>query len=177
MSARAPLTPVQGLARTAKLPPPPPRRTAAPAEEPAPAQSPKPPVASARPENRPTPARSESAQMMRSITLSLPSMVVRQIKERARADGIPQAEVVMDALLTTRDELGQLLEQHHQPAISDGLFVRRVGARRGESEPLSTLSLRMLSSNVEAIDGLATAHGAPSRSALCLAALRAYLTT
>ena len=116
---------------------------------------------------------STTATVSRAITLSLPAGVVTQVKQRARVDGISQAEVVMDAVAATVDRLGDLLARD-VPVVSDGLFVRRA-APRGRDEPLSTLPLRMLSPNVDAIDELVSMHQAPSRSALCLAALRVYL--
>ncbi len=193
MSGRAPLVPVPGLARTASLPPPPPRRSVTPKDatvaEPSPvveepaavpearsrASDPSPVVEepAAVPEARSR--ASDAAEIMRSVTLSLPVGVVRQVKDRARADRISQPEVVMDALLAVRDEIGELLAKESRPVVSDGLFVRRAGPR-GNGDPLATLSLRMLSRNVAAIDELAQVHQAPSRSALCLVALRAYLS-
>ncbi len=173
MSGRAPLVPVPGLARTASLPPPPPRRSVTPKDATVAEPSPVVEEPAAVPEARSR--ASDAAEIMRSVTLSLPVGVVRQVKDRARADRISQPEVVMDALLAVRDEIGELLAKESRPVVSDGLFVRRAGPR-GNGDPLATLSLRMLSRNVAAIDELAQVHQAPSRSALCLVALRAYLS-
>lgn len=169
---RSPLPAVQGLARTASLPPPPPRPVAA-------AQPPMDSVADPRPAQ---PARaktaraSESAQLIRNTTLSLPTAIVRQLKDRARADRTSQPEVIMDALSAVHQDLGKLLAEREQPVVSDGLFLRKT-SRTASSEPLATLSLRMLSSNIDAIDELVSQHQAPSRSALCLVALKAYLVS
>jgi len=108
--------------------------------------------------------------------LSLPTAIVRQLKDRARADRTSQPEVIMDALSSVHHDLGKLLAEREQPVVSDGLFLRK-SSRTGSSEPLATLSLRMLSSNIDAIDELVSRHQAPSRSALCLVALKAYLAT
>lgn len=169
---RSPLPAVQGLARTASLPPPPPRPAAA-------AQPPMEAVAEPRPAQLAqamTARASESAQLIRNTTLSLPTAIVRQLKDRARADRTSQPEVIMDALSSVHHDLGKLLAEREQPVVSDGLFLRK-SSRTGSSEPLATLSLRMLSSNIDAIDELVSLHQAPSRSALCLVALKAYLAT
>jgi len=171
---RSPLPAVQGLAlaRTASLPPPPPRPAAV-------AEPPTEAAGDPHPE-RPAQAKltraSESAQLIRNTTLSLPVAIVRQLKDRARADRTSQPEVIMDALSSVHHDLGKLLAEREQPVVSDGLFLRK-SFRTASSEPLATLSLRMLSSNIDAIDELVSRHQAPSRSALCLVALKAYLAT
>lgn len=167
---RSPLPAVQGLARTASLPPPPPRPAAV-AEPPSEAAADPAQPAQAKPTRA-----SESAQLIRNTTLSLPTAIVRQLKDRARADRTSQPEVIMDALSSVHHDLGKLLAEREQPVVSDGLFLRK-SSRTGSSEPLATLSLRMLSSNIDAIDELVSLHQAPSRSALCLVALKAYLAT
>lgn len=167
---RSPLPAVQGLARTASLPPPPPRPAAV-------AEPPTEAVADpAQPAHAKMARASESAQLIRNTTLSLPVAIVRQLKDRARADRTSQPEVIMDALRSVRHDLGKLLAEREQPVVSDGLFLRK-SSRTASSEPLATLSLRMLSSNIDAIDELVSRHQAPSRSALCLVALKAYLAT
>lgn len=82
----------------------------------------------------------------------------------------------MDALVATQSRLEELVtsEPAHQTTRSDGLFIRRESGRRRD-EPLATLTVRMLSRNVDTIDALVEKIGAPSRSALCAAALRDYL--
>jgi len=113
---------------------------------------------------------------MRNVTLSLPASLVAQIRQRARQDRASQPEVLLDALSATESELDALLADATPRPVSDGLFVRRT-PRPVTPDPLSTLSLRLLSTNLEAIDALVTKHGAASRSALCGAALRRYLST
>jgi len=112
---------------------------------------------------------------MRNMALSLPSALVQQLKRRAVADRVSQPEVLMDALSATKDDLPKLvahMKPVHAPAAGD-LFVRVV--RRGGAEPMSTLTLRILSRNLDAIDRLVTLSEAPSRSMMCATALRAYL--
>ena len=111
---------------------------------------------------------------MRAVTLSLPAPLVTAIKDRARAERVSQPDVLMDALSATRDRLDVLLAPVTAPPISDGLFLRRQ-AQRTTTDPLATLSLRLLAANLTAIDDLVIKHQAPSRSALCAAALRGYL--
>lgn len=169
---RAALPAVKGLARASSLPPPPPRPSA-PSQPSVAGPVPSEPA----PPGPAKPARaSDSVSVVRNTTLSLPADIVRQLKDRARADRTSQPEVIMDALSSVHHELGELLAQQQQPVVSDGLFVRR-SSRTGVSEPLATLSLRMLSGNIDAIDQLVATYRAPSRSALCLAALKAYLST
>lgn len=119
---------------------------------------------------------SSAATTTRNVTLSLPASLVAQIRQRARQDRASQPEVLLDALSATESELDALLADATPRPVSDGLFVRRT-PRPVTPDPLSTLSLRLLSTNLEAIDALVTKHGAASRSALCGAALRRYLST
>ncbi len=177
---RTPLAAVPGLSRTAARPPPPARRPHAPSDAPAPAAAVELPPAQApsKPSGRhsePRPA-SSAATTTRNVTLSLPASLVTQIRQRARQDRASQPEVLLDALSATESELDALLADATPRPVSDGLFVRRT-PRPVTPDPLSTLSLRLLSTNLEAIDALVTKHGAASRSALCGAALRRYLST
>lgn len=178
---RPPMAPVAGLSRTSSLPSPPPRpaKRAVPTEEsPRPAPSPGPapePAAKAEP-TRPRRAGRESADTVRPVTVSLPASLVQGVRDRSRIDGVSQPEVLMDALVATQSRLEELVtsEPAHQTTRSDGLFIRRESGPRRD-EPLATLTVRMLSRNVDTIDALVEKIGAPSRSALCAAALRDYL--
>ena len=176
---RTPLAAVPGLSRTAALPPPPARRPHAPSYAPAPAAAVELPPAQApsKPSGRHSAPRpvSSAATTTRNVTLSLPASLVAQVRQRARQDRASQPEVLLDALSATESELDALLADATPRPVSDGLFVRRT-PRPVTPDPLSTLSLRLLSTNLEAIDALVTKHGAASRSALCGAALRRYLS-
>ena len=177
-SERTPLAAVPGLSRTAALPPPPARRPRDPSDAPAAAVDRSPVQAASKPRGEhsaPRPA-SSAATIMRNVTLSLPASLVAQIRQRARQDRASQPEVLLDALSATESELDALLADATPGPVSDGLFVRRT-PRPLTPDPLSTLSLRLLSTNLEAIDALVAKHGAASRSALCGAALRRYLST
>ncbi|PRZ34801.1 hypothetical protein CLV47_12333 [Antricoccus suffuscus] len=190
---RPPLAAAPGLAKGVVLPPPPARPAA---QRPQPPTEPAEPVPNETPTREPTvtedPAPSNSASRqrpgrprpvgsattkaegaMQAITLSLPADLVVVLKARAREDRATQPETLMDALSATRERLADLVAEAHAPTVSDGLFLRR--QPRTSSEPMATLSMRLLSGNVEAIDRLVASSGAPSRSALCAAALRAYL--
>lgn len=177
------MAPVAGLSRTAALPGPPPRpapaATPAASEDRTPSAPPDSPERTPRkvPERRSEP-RSETVGTVRQVALSMPAAVVQAVRDRARRDGISQPEVLMDALVATQERLPDVLPiSRKRPALqSDGLFVRREPAPRDE-EPLVTLTVRMLTTNVRAIDDLVEQVGAPSRSALCVAALRDYLLT
>lgn len=181
---RPPMAPVAGLSRTSSLPSPPPRpaRRAAPIQEspiqesPGSTPTPAPAPAAKAERNRPRRARSESADTVRPVTVSLPASLVQGVRDRSRVDGVSQPEVLMDALVATQSRLEELVinEPAHQITRSDGLFIRRESGPRRD-EPLATLTVRMLSRNVDTIDALVDEIGAPSRSALCAAALRAYL--
>ena len=179
-SERTPLAAVPGLSRTAALPPPPARRPSDPSDAPASAAAgDRPPVlapSKPRGEHSVPRAASSAATIMRNVTLSLPASLVAQIRQRARQERASQPEVLLDALSATESELDALLADATPRPVSDGLFVRRM-LRPLTPDPLSTLSLRLLSTNLEAIDALVAEHGAASRSALCGAALRRYLST
>lgn len=169
MTDRQPLQPVDGLGRTSRIMPPP-RRI--PTPEPTPGDSPAPGEYSPAPISRlPT---SSDAEVMRSTTLSIPVRLVEQLRERATRDHVSQPEVLMDALSAKRDQLADLVAAANTHRNSeDELFVRNTP--RTSTEPLTTLSLRMLSRNLDAIDQLVHASEASSRSQLCTIALRHYL--
>lgn len=175
MTERQPLAPVEGLRRESRLPGPPARpapvtRLAPP--PPLPKVSPV--VTDAAPAPRAPRRASDTAETRRNVALSLPVSVVEDLRRRARADRASQPEVLLDALAATQDRLAELVKSTEPSRrwVDDGLFVR--SAPR-VSEALTTLSLRMMSSNVDAIDQLVASSEAPSRSMLCAVALRAYL--
>lgn len=82
--------------------------------------------------------------------------------------------MVLDAILAAEGNLDALLAQAAPRQTSDGLFVRRMPTAQ-DGETRATVTIRMLATNQDAIDTLVVKHGAESRSALCAAALRAYL--
>lgn len=183
---RPPMAPVAGLSRTASLPSPPPRPrpkpipAAEPTSKPSLHDEPSSPATVTRPSGSASKAsrpRSDSAATMRAITLSLPAALIQQVRAKAREEGISQPDVLMDALVAAQDRLPDLLARDGQrpPTQSDGLFLRQPSPSPATGEPLGTLTLRMLSPNVDTIDDLARAHAAASRSALCATALRNYL--
>lgn len=175
MSERVPLAPVPGLTRTAVIPPPSRPRPAVAKAAAEPEMSAAPSDPQPAPPRRPRAARpraSEGATTVRATTLSLPVRLVEALKARATNDRITQVDVLMDALVAAKQELPDLVQVPENRASEDGLFVRR---RAVVSEPTATLSIRMLSRNVDAIDELVASHGAKSRSALCAAALNRYL--
>jgi len=97
-----------------------------------------------------------------------------EVKDRARADRVSQPDVLMDALSAAHDRLEVLLAPARTPSVSDGLFLRR-RPQREVTDPMATLSMRLLAANLAVIDELVTRYQAPSRSALCAVALREYL--
>ncbi len=117
---------------------------------------------------------SETAEVFRPVTLSLPAEVVSRLKERALADRVSQPEVLLDALTAAEGELEVLLRSARPRPTKAGLFLRT--PRSGPAEPMATLSMRLLERNLAVIDDLVIAHEAASRSALCAAALRSYLS-
>lgn len=172
MTERTPLEPVPGLARSSKIVGPPPRRPSVQAvsKEPSPVvqTSPKPLAKKVPPANG---LPSGAATTYKRVTLSLPLVVVESLRSRATLDQVPQVDVLMDALESTSSRLPELLEGEvsAQPV---GLFIR--SAPR-PSEPMTTLSLRILTDNLNVIDALVNELDAPSRSRLCDIALRDYL--
>lgn len=182
MSERTPLPAVAGLARTAKLPPPPTRRPRR-----VPVTEPETPVMEQQaeqdqPDTRktgPVERRKVLAQSgkptlpMRSTSLTLPVDLIARVRERARSEEISQADLLLDAISATQDSLDVSEWQDTQARTDDGLFVRT--PTREQHGPVATLSLRLRGENLQAIDGLVERLGAPSRSALCAAALRTYL--
>ena len=186
---RPPMAPVAGLSRTSTIPAPPLRhptpeqqpaaQVRATQQQPSAGELEKVTGVDRREPKAERPARrtrSAEASVMRPITLSLPTALVQAVRERARRDGISQPDVLMDAIVASQNELPSLLADGHdvQKLHSDGVFVRRTAGERSP-EPLATLTLRLLSPNVDAIDDLVRRHEAPSRSALCVVALEHFL--
>jgi hypothetical protein len=183
VSDRPQLAPVAGLKRTETLPSPPPRRQASPvravepalsaAAEPAstPAAQPK-PDRSASAAHRPSRV-SDTADVMRAISVSLPVSLAQTVKAHAKSHGTSYADLLMDSVLAQRAQLSELVSRRRRDRPRDELFVRSV-PRAGE-EPFVSLSLRLLAPNVAALDSLVAEHNASSRSELCAAALRAHL--
>lgn len=180
MSERAPLQAVPGLARTEGIPKPPKRRPPRVELQAGGGEGPEKQTETsaslARGKQTPSRPISATASTLRPISLSLPISLVSQVKARARADELTQAEVILDALSATRERLPDLLAKPHESPVSDGLFLRKP-RRRDDGDPLVTLTLRVMSPNLAVIDELVTSVEAPSRSALCAAALRAYFFT
>lgn len=179
---RTPMAPVTGLSRLSSLPPPSRRPQHAPSPSPDPAPAPREETAPVKPrQSRPQPTThhrvSETAVTRRAITLSLPAVLIQDLRARARRDGTTQPDVLMDALVACRDRLPALLEKDgvRTQAQSDGLFLRQTTTSASATEALGTVTLRLLGPNIDAIDALARESGAASRSALCACALREYL--
>lgn len=118
-------------------------------------------------------AASQAAKLIQATTLSLPAAVVTALKARAVADRVTHAEVLLDALSASAGELADLVRSTRPRPTREGLFLRL--PTRGPAEPMATLSVRMLTRNVETIDDLVATTEAASRSLLCTAALRRYL--
>lgn len=179
-------TPMQaaGLpgSRTGRIPPPPNKRTLAAvdtttATERIPADTverePAAPV-----QTKPRPKVSDTAVRTVPLSLYLPVALAERLRKRAVEDHTSQADVVLDALDTAGERLTQLVEEHqahHSRTIAEpnGQFVRRV--RNTHREPLTSLSLRMDSRNLQVIDALARPHGTRARSMVCAVALSDYL--
>ena len=117
---------------------------------------------------------SSTADTTRPITLSLPSDLVVKIKEHARHQRLTQPAVLLDALSASQDRLGELIASRRPVEQLDSLFIRTSPQVR--TEPMATLSMRLLAPNVDVIDQLVVKYGAPSRSTLCAVALRDYLS-
>ncbi|WP_153505885.1 ribbon-helix-helix domain-containing protein [Cumulibacter manganitolerans] len=81
--------------------------------------------------------------------------------------------MLLDAITAAQDKLPDLVQQSDARPIQDGLFLR-IKAPSAHA-PSATLTLRLLGPNRDAIDDLVKKYEAPSRSALCAAALRYYL--
>ena len=108
------------------------------------------------------------------VTLSLPVTLVQRLKRYAKAHDTSYASVVMDAIVSNRDELAVLVSRLRPDEESDGIFVRKAPRK---VEDRTAISFRTRKANVAAIDDLASSDEilAENRSQLCHAALDAYL--
>lgn len=173
---------VSGLAKPprqsgSRLPAPPPRRTST-VTPPPPPPSPAGFTPPAAPSTRaPKPRKAASGGKgpegrMQSVSLSLPVEMCSAWRARVKRDDSTLADVLMDALVATQDDLSVLVGELRAKPRSDGLFVRK---ERKPSEDLSTVPFKMATGNLEVVDNLQQDVGAESRSQLCRAALGAYL--
>lgn len=115
----------------------------------------------------------QKTAVFRSISLSIPVTLVKELKSWAREKERAQADIVLDAVSTHHDGLSDLVAKRRRQMVSDGLFTREVPQSHNDS--LMTLPLRLRADNVDTLDRLTTETNADSRSQLCVAALAAYL--
>lgn len=183
MTDRTPLAAVPGLARKTSLPPPPPRPTKPVPNEAGPSSAevrsarPAPPRVQRQPsksERQPRRAEDQTANVTVPVTLSLPITLVQRLKRYAKAHEAPYASVVMDSIVSNRDQLPLLVSRLRPDEESDGIFVRKAPRK---IEDRTTISFRTRKANVVALDELAASDEvrAENRSQLCHAALDAFL--
>lgn len=186
MTERPQLSAVAGLKRASALPGPPPRRprpSSAPDEAAIPspvaavtesAAAPSPSVKGAKQRSAPRRASDAAANSLVPVTLSLPVPVVQRLKRYAKDHDLAYANIIMDAIVAHRDELGALVSHLRPDVASDGIFVRTTPRKSPER---TTLSFRTRRANVVALDELWESDdiAAENRSQLCHAALDAYL--
>jgi hypothetical protein len=181
MTERPSLSAVPGLKRTSALPGPPPRKSRANTAPDEPLTS-SPVAATALPTPSPKEGKSRTprrvnepaANSLVPVTLSLPVPVVQRLKRYAKDHDLAYANVIMDAIVAHRDELGTLVSHLRPNVASDGIFVRTTPRKSAER---TTLSFRTRRANVVALDELWESDeiAAENRSQLCHAALDAYL--
>lgn len=182
MSERTPLKAVPGLKRNIERLPSPPSKPSGTARGTAPSAADEPtgsvPVAATPPE---TPARasrraraSKAAATTRAISVSLPLSVASKLREHARATRQTQVDVIFDAFNATRHRLADVLRTDETDTGED-LFRRTPKRDRFEDEPRVTVSLRILSDNLDIVDDLVSQSGAGSRSRLLTQVLRDHL--
>lgn len=183
MTERTPLAAVPGLARTSSLPAPPPRRTRSDQSDArpsttevrsAPLEAPKVQRQPPKSERQPKRAEDQTANTTAPVTLSLPVTLVQRLKRYAKAHEATYASVIMDAIVSNRDQLAFLVSRLRPDEESDGIFVRTAPRK---IEDRTTISFRTRRANVSALDELAKSDEilAQNRSQLCHAALDAFL--
>ncbi len=106
------------------------------------------------------------------MTLSLPIRTCASMRARVKHDESTLANVLMDAITATQDDLPDLVAKVRKQFRTDGLFVRKEAK---DVEERSTVTFNMRVQNVRALDNLAEQLAAESRSQMCRAALDAYL--
>lgn len=118
------------------------------------------------------PRAQQKTTIFRSISLSLPAILIKELKASAREKERAQADIVLDAVSAHHDGLPDLVAKRRRQTVSDGLFTREVPQSHDDS--LMTLPLRLRADNVDTLDQLTAETNADSRSQLCVAALSAY---
>ncbi|KQP62976.1 hypothetical protein [Nocardioides sp. Leaf285] len=121
----------------------------------------------------------KSGMPISATSVSVPASIAAAWKDRARRDGANHVDVMLTAVAQQRALLPDLVREHQRqqrPSVGpspDGVFVQRVEPK--PEEPFVAVPLRMLSANVDILDGLVHEAGANSRSALVTAALASWL--
>ncbi len=123
------------------------------------------------------PQASPSAEALtppRGVIAYLPISLRDRLRERRSADATPFADIVLNAVEATADQLGVLVAARRPRTERSTLFVRNTRPEL-DSEPHVQVYLRLNAENLRVLDRLTQQHNAPSRSALIAAALRCYL--
>lgn len=116
---------------------------------------------------------SPSAEMMKAVSVSVPFTLAEAWRDRAKNDRTSQVDVLLDAIVTHKDQLSALVAAaSERPTVSDGLFDRGASA---VGERFVGVSLRIKSTNLDVVDQLAEKHGPVKRSPFVAAVLSAYL--
>lgn len=110
----------------------------------------------------------------RGVIAYLPLSLRDRLRQRRSADSTPFADIVLDAVEATADQLNALVAARRPRTERSALFVRNAGAPPNP-EPHVQVYLRLNAENVRVLDQLTTQHNSPSRSALITAALASYL--
>lgn len=141
---------------------------------------------------------------VKPISLSVPASVAHRWRTVSQSRRRSLVDVMLDAITANKDSLADLVRTYQAAVrsaaapVSDGLFLRApspeeahansespagadaraTGTRPApgsEADPYVTMSLRMLSTNVDTLDQLAYEAAADSRSQLVVAALTLWL--
>jgi len=110
----------------------------------------------------------------RGVIAYLPISLRDRLRQRRRSDEAPFADIVLDAVEATADQLDELLAAGRPHTERSTLFVRNTRPEP-DLEPHVQVYLRLNAENLRVLDRLTEQHNAPSRSALIAAALRRYL--
>lgn len=119
----------------------------------------------------------EGAGNVRLVIVQLPDRIADRLRDSARARGVTYKELILDAVEASIDHLGDLIAQRRPPAREAGsLFAGERTSPLPRPEGRRQVSLKLTEGSIAALDGLATDHGAGSRSELVATALDAYLS-
>lgn len=116
--------------------------------------------------------RDEEADRVRNVAIYLPVELLTRLRRTARSRELTYAELLVEAASAHLDEVARQFDVPHPPTAGPGMPSR---AKRRTPEPGVQVQMRLDGHQIAWLDEQADRLGAPSRTAMVSALLRAHL--